>query len=429
MSEKTMISAVLWGDKKWLQMLQPDHFYEKVYQKLWGGMQKLSRDGKDPNALEVSNYFAEDPDILALGGMEYVFQLSEITTGALAYSAVDIVKEKYAKRLTLELGAKIMAHADDDKFNVKQLPQLVSDANRRIADAIPRPLEMDLAEIVKELQTVDDKIPTGFPQMDAMLEGGLEAGWLYLIAARPSVGKSAMATTLVGNFLKNRIPVSLVSLEMNRKQVMKRILCGYFDVLRDEAVSKAHEYIPRIDTPYYVNTGSSDLSAILQEIYTSPAPVIIIDYFGLITMNSKENRFQQLDAISRAIKSAALESGKSVIMLAQLNRAVETDKGNRRPRLSDLRGSGEADADQITFLHDPNAKSEDEEDAGAVADALGGDATAELEWIIKKNRHGPTGRVKLAFDKPKFLMREIDSFSIRPQPTNDKPKPKATKNF
>lgn len=423
-AERTVLGCILLGEKQWLKMLTPGHFHESVYGLVFKTLQEIASDGKEPDFLELSNALRNDESIEALGGIAFIAQLAaDVTTTSMAPSAVRILQEKLSKRGAIEAGRKLIGHGQDDRHDVRALPQLLSEASRRIAEIIPRQIEVDTEELITELQTVDDKLATGFPQMDALLEGGLEAGWLFLIAARPSVGKSAMATTLVGNFLKAGVPVSLVSLEMSRKQVMKRVLAAYFDVYPTEAVEKANEYVPRIKTPYYIHTGSSDISAILQEIYTSPAKIIIIDYFGLITMKSKENRFQQMDEISRSIKNAAMEAKKPIILLTQLNREVEKDKANRQPRLSDLWGGGEKDADQISFLHDPAAKEELGETAQTVNVALGdSEPIKDLEWILRKNRHGPTGYLKLQFERKKFLMRDDAGFTAPARPT---PSPKS----
>lgn len=417
-AEITIVGSVLlYGETSALHILTPDHFYDGSLRAIFEAGQQLLRDGKEPDFIEMCNVLEDNEKIRAMGGTAFLADLgAKVVSPSFAPSAIRVLQEKYAWRLAAKAASELSAFADDAKGDVKQIPRLVAEASRKIAEVIPRPVEVNKEELITELQTVDDKIPTGFAQMDALLEGGLEKGWLFLIAARPSVGKSSMATTLVGNFLKNKTPVALVSLEMSQKQVMKRVLSAYFEVEPKEAVENARAYIERIDTPYYIHTGA-DLPSILQQIYTSPAPVIIIDYFGLITMKSKENRFQQMDEISRSIKVAAMEAGKSVILLTQLNREVEKDKTNRQPRLSDLWGGGEKDADQISFLHDPNAKEELNAEADSVATALGGATEKDLEWILRKNRHGPTGYLKLSFEQKKFLMREVGSF-VSPPPSH-----------
>lgn len=368
--------------------------------------------------MNVCDAMSDDKEFQQIGGSAFLAEMmANLPSLSMVASAMRILQEKYSKRSIIAAGKKMVEIGEDTKHDVRKLPQLMSDAAKRMADIIPRDIEIDKEELIEEIERDDDKIPTGFSQLDMILEGGLEPGWLFLIAARPSVGKSSMASTIMANFLKNDIPTSIISLEMSRKQIMRRLLCCYFHVTPAEAKEHARSYIERLHTPFYINVNGSDISMVIQEIFTTPAKVVIIDYYGLITVGSKEGRIQQLEEISRSIKGAAMQSGKAVIMLAQLNRDIEKEKGARQPRLSDLYGAGEKDADQISFLHDPNAREDISPDPMEISASVDANPVAEIEWIIRKNRHGPTGYLKLKFEKKKFLMSEEFPSSPKKLPT------------
>lgn len=412
------MSSIICGEFQWARIAIPQHFHEELHRRIFEAILDLIKKDKDPDFLNVCDAMSDDKEFQQIGGSAFLAEMmANLPSLSMVASAMRILQEKYSKRSIIAAGKKMVEIGEDTKHDVRKLPQLMSDAAKRMADIIPRDIEIDKEELIEEIERDDDKIPTGFSQLDMILEGGLEPGWLFLIAARPSVGKSSMASTIMANFLKNDIPTSIISLEMSRKQIMRRLLCCYFHVTPAEAKEHARSYIERLHTPFYINVNGSDISMVIQEIFTTPAKVVIIDYYGLITVGSKEGRIQQLEEISRSIKGAAMQSGKAVIMLAQLNRDIEKEKGARQPRLSDLYGAGEKDADQISFLHDPNAREDISPDPMEISASVDANPVAEIEWIIRKNRHGPTGYLKLKFEKKKFLMSEEFPSSPKKLPT------------
>lgn len=406
-AEQTICGIVMIGGEDWiLKALTPEHFYDPTYGAIFAGAQRVAAAGREVNILEVANMLEADQRIQAVGGAAFLAELCTVPSTALAPSAVRIIQDKYSKRLAIHLAEKIKTAGYDLQHDVQQLPTMISELGRKIAEIIPRTLDVDKEAIIAELQEVGEKIPTGIAEMDLLFKGGIEPGWMCLIAARPSVGKSAMAATLMANFLKAGYPVSMISLEMSQKQVLTRMLSAYYEIMPEEVVSKAQELVERVQTPYWVHD-NSDIGSILQEIYTSPAKVVIIDYFGLITMKSKEDARQRMDDISRMLKRAAMEAGKPIIVLWQLNRDIEKDKVERQPRMSDLHGGGEKDPDIISFLHDPGAKDALGEDAKTIKESMAvTNPIKELEWIVRKNRHGATGYMKLQFIQKKSLMTE-----------------------
>lgn len=421
-AERIVIGCILQGEIQWLKILTQKHFYEPVYGLIFQTLlDAWVKDGY-VDFLIASDLLKGNEQIEALGGTAYLAELAILPTTSVGPSAVKILQEKHAKRISILSARKLEEFGKDLKHDVRHIPQLLADAGRAIHGLLPRPAKMEHVEIIEELQTPDVMTPTGFLQMDKILGGGLIAGGLFLIAARPKVGKTALATNILANLIKADISATFISLEMSRKQILQRVICAYFDIGPSEAIAKCQELIPRMNQQFNITIGTHGLNQILQEIYTTEARCVIVDYFGLITTASRENRFQQMDDISRSLKNAARETGKPVILLTQLNREVEKDKTGRRPRLSDLWGGGEKDADVISILHNPNLKEEAEDEMDGGPTNTGTD-NGELEWIVRANRHGPTGYVKLYFDKPKFLMREEgDAFAGRANTIGHKPK-------
>jgi len=421
-SEYTILGCIMMGESQYLKMLTPAHFYDKTYALIYKTLQEIQEAGKEPDFIEACSALADKQEVQKIGGVDFLMDLTnKVVSVSLAPSAVRVIQDKYSKRCAIKAGQKLAEIGADNDHDVTELPQLIAEASRKIAEIIPRAVEMDKDAIIKDLLTVDEKIPTGFADMDAILDGGLEAGWVFLIAARPSVGKSAMASTMMANFLKAGVPPLFISLEMSQKQVLKRMLSAYYETDKDEVLEKGEALVRGIQTPWYMYH-NDDISGILQQIYTTPAQVIIIDYFGLISSKSKENSVQKANDISRDLKNAAMEAGKPIILLWQLNRDVEKDKAERQPRLSDLYGGGEKDPDQITFLHNPNAKEELSSEAMTMKEAMKVEnPIGEIEWVLRKNRHGATGYTRLKFEKKKSLMTEEDRAFVINKPKKVEP--------
>lgn len=255
----------------------------------------------------------------------------------------------------------------------------------------------------------DFAVPTGFYELDEIL-GGFQKSDLIIIAARPSMGKTAFALTLARNAaIDHKVPVGIFSLEMSTMQLVIRLLCaegrlnahlvrtGKLPHSEGAKLSKnAHKLI---SAPIFVDDSPSqtvlEIRAKARRLKAEKkVGLIIIDYLQLMQGPAKaESREREISHISRSLKALAKELNIPVIALAQLNRAVES-RSDKRPQLSDLRESGsiEQDADVVMFLNRP-------EYYGIEKDENGESLEGVAEVIIGKQRNGPTGTVKLAFIK------------------------------
>ena len=348
---------------------------------------------------------AQGSDILAPISPEYILT---ITTNVLAIGSTPIATVELLRRLRVLRERKDTVKTMGEQ-SADDLPKFFVEEGKRYSELIPKKNVIDKEELISSLTMDQDTIPTGYTQMDELLDGGLYEEMLFVIAARPSVGKTSLATSMTAKLLKMNRSVLFISLEMSQKHIMERVLCATYNVGKDKVKENAREYVEAIKTPLNLAIGTNDLARVESECLSTDAEVIIIDYMDLITVRSKGGRMEQLDEISRALKNLAVHCAKPIVLLRQLNREIEKSKENREPNLSDLFGAGEKDADVISFLWDPDAKKTDQEKKTEnVASSLDGESIKQrgLHWLVKKNRNGPTGRCFLTFDAEKFSMKE-----------------------
>jgi replicative DNA helicase len=274
-------------------------------------------------------------------------------------------------------------------------------------------------------------VPTGFYELDELL-GGFQKSDLIVLAARPSMGKTALALTLARNAaIDHKVPVGIFSLEMATMQLIIRMICAEARInahlvrtgkLPHSDGSKLSKTVHKLtDAPVYVDdTPAQSVLEIRAKARRLKAEknvgMIIIDYLQLMSGPQKvESREREISHISRSLKSLAKELNIPVIALSQLNRAVET-RTDKRPQLSDLRESGsiEQDADVVMFLNRP-------EYYGIEKDENGESTAGVTEVIIGKQRNGPTGMIKLAFIKEyaRFenlaTSRQIEEYASMPE--------------
>lgn len=408
LAEKTVLGAFLIDPERAAELvpqLEPEDFHEKCYAIIFEAIRDCLEKHKTLDFVLVCQMLEDNEKIQNIGGSAHLAQLiADTPTSSHAQKYVNILKEKRHERETIALGRHIQTLGEDPGRS-KQLGPLLLEQSTRMSKFLPKEKDAGKDALIKELTTEQTMIPTGFPQMDILLNGGLGPGDLFLIAARPSVGKSALATSLTANFLHRGIVPAFFSLEMSKRQIVTRILCAYYKKTPQEVIADAQALVTGITTDVQLIIGMNDLKLIQAEALRSTADVFLIDYLGLITSDehAREGRFQVLDEISRSIKNLAIHTGKPIIMLTQLNREIEKAKENREPNLSDLWGGGEKDADVITMLWDPQAKkTQFEKDA----EDLGGEKEPDLKWLVRKHRNGPTGEIQLRFDKPRFLLEE-----------------------
>jgi replicative DNA helicase len=328
---------------------------------------------------------------------------------------IDIVRDKSLLRQMINSASKMISEcfdqaepADAILDQAEQALFNLSEHRTKAGFVSVREMEEDAQRLLTKLY--EDKemitgVPTGFTDLDRMTSG-FQPGDLVILAARPSMGKTALALNVAQHVaVKRSLPVGIFSLEMSKQQLLMRFLCA-------ESLVDAHKvrtgYIGKDDfrqlidalatvtsAPLYIDDSSSltimEMRAKARRLKAEHGlSLIIVDYLQLMSGYGRvENRVQEISGISRGLKALAKELEVPVIALSQLSRAPEQRQGDHRPQLSDLRESGsiEQDADVVLFIYREEVYKRDEENEG------------KAELIISKQRNGPIGLVKVAFLK------------------------------
>ncbi len=395
---------------------QREMFGFPAHQVIFEAVLRLHLEGKPIDLVVLRDDLARDRRLEAVGGAEYLAALVETTpTSAHALSYAETVREKFVLRNIIETCSRIIHQATQVTEDVEQVRE---EAEKAIFQALARgekgtvrTMTDILLETFKDIETLHDRkgrllgTPTGFYDLDDKLSG-LQKGQLYIVAGRPSMGKTSLAMSMIENVaLKEQKPVLFFSLEMAAQQIAQQMLCSHARVeshaLRTGKVTEEdfqklvlaagvfHEAKILIDD-------SADLSAL--ELRTrsrrmkakEDVQLVVVDYLQKMHARqgnrAPESRQLEIAMISSNLKSMAKELDLPVVALAQLNRAPE-GREDRKPMLSDLRESGaiEQDADAVLMLYREEYYKPETERKGV------------CEVMITKNRTGPTGMTELAF--------------------------------
>ena len=398
------------------EILTSDDFYQKQYGIIFDAMVELCNEGQPVDLITLQNRLKEKelpPDI---SSMEYVRDLiAAVPTSANVKYYANIVSEKAVLRRLIRTTEEVANACYLEKDSTETI---LEESEKKLFNILQRtngsdyvPIQQVVLNAVSNIEKASKLkgsvtgIPTGFVDLDYKTSG-MHASDLVLIAARPSMGKTAFALNIAHNVAyQAEEPVAIFSLEMPASQLVQRIICSMGgiegstmrtgEILRTNAnkyyaaaerVSKCNLYID--DTPgVKINEIVAKCRKLKQE---HGLRLIVIDYLQLITgsSNNRESRQQEVSDISRQLKMLARELDVPVIALSQLSRSVE-QRPNKRPMMSDLRESGaiEQDADIVTFIYREGYYKASEEDNGLT------------EIIIAKHRNGATGEVNLAFEK------------------------------
>jgi len=403
-----------------------DSFYAGKHRIIFDAILSLYAKGEPVDVVTVSSKLKERKQLTDMGGGAY---LTELTNAAASPGSArhyaEIVQTKFVLRSLLDAAAKIgdlgfqedreiedvLDEAQQAVFSVSQAPMLRSFST--IKDELAEAWER-LEHLQKHEDTLRG-ISTGFTQLDNLL-AGLQKSDLILLAARPSMGKTALALDIARQTsTKHGTPVGIFSLEMSSQQLVDRMLAAQSSVnawrLRTGKI-KSEEEFERLqegmsvlaEAPVYIDDKASSTVLQMRSVarrlkLEKGLGLVIVDYLQLITpahTRSGDSMVQQVTEISRALKAMARELDVPVLALSQLSRAVEQRRG--RPRLSDLRDSGslEQDADVVMFIHREDKMNESSDRPGIA------------EILIEKHRNGPTGKVELLFDEEKTTFRSIE---------------------
>ena len=423
-AEEAVLGAILVNPTtltKVSDSLKPQSFYKPAHRDIFEAMMQLYNSGENIDIVTVSETLNYNGKLESAGGRAYINDLVEntITTSNIAHYA-KIIQEKSIKRALISAGSEIVSHGYDLEPSDHSLEQ----AEKLIFEIGSSKATSDLKHINGMVYEAWDKIEyrynhkdelaglsTGFDALDSHLNG-LHKSDLIILAARPSMGKTALALNIAQNVaIKEKVPVCIFSLEMSSSQLVQRMLCSHAEVDAQrlntgnmlqpdwERLSNAMTEFGK--APIYIDDTSgctlTDIRTKCRRLKTQQKDLglVVIDYLQLMEGGGKEDRLQQISAMSRGLKILAKELDVPIICLSQLSRAVES-RNDKRPMLSDLRESGsiEQDADIVMFIYREEyynkEESEDEERVKAQNKGLS-------EILIAKNRNGPVGKCKLLF--------------------------------
>ena len=399
---------------KAIESLDKDAFYSDSHQEIYSSIITLYDENEAVDIVTITEKLRQKNKLDQVGGPAYITELvNSIPTAANIEHYAKIVREKSLLRSLISASTKIVSESYEP---TKDVNTILDNAEKLIFDIASRKKRAmqvsSMKEIVKKtIETIDELyqrkenitgVPTGFHDMDVKL-AGLQRSDMIILAGRPSMGKSALAISIMEYAgVTQKIPCAYFSLEMSKDQLAQRMLCSIAGVNAHkvrtgffsssdwpklvEAASKLSE------SPIYIDDtagiGSLELRAKSRRLKAKhDIQMIIIDYLQLMSGGKGiESRQQEISEISRSLKALARELDVPIIAISQLSRAVE-QRADHRPMLSDLRESGaiEQDADVVMLILREEYYNPTEENKGIA------------EVIIAKQRHGPVGTIKLAF--------------------------------
>lgn len=417
-----------------LDILKPESFYKEAHQKIFKTISDLSAREYPVDLYTVTEELKAHNELESVGGPVYLTQLtSKVVSAAHVDYHARIVAQKYIQRELIRVSTEIQNRSFDDTYDVTELLDYSENALFQIAEGnIKRevsPINMVIKEAIREIEEAGKRedalvgIPSGFTKLDR-LTSGWQKSELIIVAARPSMGKTAFALSMARNMaIDHGKKVAIFSCEMSSIQLVNRLIIAETDIpgdkikngrLNEEEWKQLDSRIKKlIQAPVFIDDTPAisvfELRAKCRRLMAQhKLDIVIVDYLQL--MSGPENagsREQEVSNISRSLKSIAKELNVPIIALSQLNRSVEMRGGLKRPLLSDLRESGaiEQDADMVVFIH--------RQDKFGILTFEDGSSTKGIaEIILAKNRNGPVDDVRLRFREERAQFVDIDDFDI-----------------
>ena len=398
------------------EILIAEAFYLSAHSCIYQAAQRLYTQGKPTDLLSVTNWLSDNGLLFRIGGRNKLATLVDRTVSAVNIDALtDLVMEKYQRRQLIKAGNEIVKLGYQTET---ELPIVLDLAEQKVFNITSSRSSTDLVHISDSLAdtfteiearhagTASPALSTGFYDLDSLLGGGFRRKRLYVLAARPSVGKSALAGNIALNVAQlNQVPVSIFSLEMSLDEYVQRFLSSESGIennfLESGQVSPNQwqplsQAIAKLsDLPIFINDNSCPtLTEIRSQVRRVSSQyghfgLVVVDYLQLMAESTdpRMNMALRVGEISRGLKKLAKDLDVPVLALAQLNREVE-HRNDKRPLLNDLKDSGavEQDSDVVIMLYRDEMHNPDTPDRGI------------SELIVRKQRNGPTGSAKLLFD-------------------------------
>ena len=450
-SEQSVIGSILLNNEIFDEiniLITSKNFYDPMHQKIFSAIEKLIYSGMLANPITLKNYFENEKDELNVP--DYLFKITKFSTSSrqtIEYSK--LIYDLYVKRELIKISENIIDIAklndlDNDGRSIienfeKSLFDLAekgsfSSSLVKFDEAMKMTIEMASNAYKNEEGIVG--VPTGLTDLDDRL-GGLHKSDLLIIAGRPSMGKTALATNIAFNAAKKiqndgrKSTIAFFSLEMSSEQLSTRILAEQSRIksndirrgrISEEQFDKFIETSKNIsELPLYIDeTPAISIAALsnrarrIKRLYG--LDMVVVDYIQLMkASNFREGRVQEISEITQGLKALAKELSLPVIALSQLSRAVE-HRDDKKPQLADLRESGsiEQDADVVMFVYREAYYLQGKEPRPATVEhaewqAKMNDISHLAEIIIGKQRHGPTGNVMLEFEAMFTKFKDIQN--------------------
>ena len=407
---------------KALEILRPDDFYRQSHRKIFSALIDLANRGEPADLVTLTAALQQEGELDAVGGSSYLATLVDyVPTAANITYYCRLVKEKSISRHLIRVATEIATRGYEGG-EVEKALDWAEKSIFEITGMKTRPSYFATRDILKDTFKTIEKlferkelvtgVPSGFTDLDTMT-AGLQPGDLVIIAARPSMGKTAFILNLVeyaAVHSQSKAPTIIFSLEMSKESLVQRMLCSISKV---DASRLRTGHLGESDWPKLTN-GAGLLSEAPIYIDDTPAisvlelrakarrlkaeknlGLIVVDYLQLMQGHNAENRQQEISEISRSLKALAKELSVPVVALSQLNRSLE-NRTDKRPVMADLRESGaiEQDADVIMFIYRETVYCEACKKRDGSCDK-GHEKDAEI--VIGKQRNGPIGTVHLTF--------------------------------
>lgn len=418
-AERFVLGAIMSSDTAYLQVagtLLPEDFSLEKHKRIFLRMGDLHERGERIDRVTLANELMKQGQLQSIDGLSYLVSLDDgLPQLHNLDSYVAIIKEKALLRRIITVSQDTIHRCLGAEEDPKQILGAVEDAFMKLNDVQSRNSLASPAQIITEYEGGINAfldtgkrikgISTGFLKFDEMT-GGLREGELFILAARPAMGKTALALNIAQHVATGKNPkaVAVFSLEMSKESLLTRLVCasarvdsqrfraGYLSA--DERHS-LHEAMYRlVESPLFIDDSAGvnlmDIHSKLRRLQAEQdLGLVVLDYLQLMSGRGRfENRVQEISSLSRGLKLMSKELRVPFLVLSQLSRAPETRTGDHRPMLSDLRESGsiEQDADVVAFIFREEVYRPDKESLKGLA-----------ELILAKQRNGPTGRIKLAF--------------------------------
>ena len=425
------------------------NFYDPMHQKIFDAVDTLIYKGMLANPITLKNYFEDEKDDLNVP--EYLVKITKFSTSvrqALEYSK--IIYDMFVRRELIKISEQMIDNAKENDLETNG-QNIIENSERLLFDlaekgsfnsslvkfdeAMKQTIEMASAAYKNEEGIVG--VPTGLRDLDDKL-GGLHQSDLIIIAGRPSMGKTSLATNIAFNAAQKlqdsgkTSSIAFFSLEMSSEQLSTRILAEQSRIksndirrgrISDEQFDKFIETSKNIaELPLYIDeTPAISIAAMSNRARRIKRlfglEMIVVDYIQLMkgSYNNKDGRVQEISEITQGLKAVAKELSIPVVALSQLSRAVE-QRDDKKPLLSDLRESGsiEQDADVVMFVYRQSYYLENQEPRPATVEhaewqAKMNEVSHLAELIISKQRHGPTGNITLEFEKMFTKFKDLQS--------------------